>query len=221
MSNPEVLESLAADAVALGERAPRAVLGIAGCPGAGKSTLVQRLLERIGQLRGAGWAAHIPMDGFHLSDDQLRRLGRLGRKGAPDTFDAAGYAHLLQRARRETAADVYAPGFDRTLEQPLAAALVVHPTARLVITEGNYLLLGSADWPRARQAMDEVWFVSADDQIRTAWLVSRHVEFGKSPDAARAWVTAVDQRNAELVSPTATAADRVIVNGAQGWAIPA
>lgn len=218
MSSPEVLESLAADAVALGERVPRAVLGIAGCPGAGKSTLVDWLLQRVGQLRGAGWVAHVPMDGFHLADDQLRRLGRLGRKGAPDTFDAAGYARLLDRVCEDTDIDVYVPGFDRTLEQPLAAALVVHPTARLVITEGNYLLLGTADWLRARQAMDQVWFVSADDQTRTARLTARHVEFGKSPDAARAWVTAVDQRNAELVSPTATAADRVILNGAQGWA---
>lgn len=221
MRNTEVLESLAADAIALGERAPRAVLGIAGCPGAGKSTLVEALLERIRQLRGAGWVAHVPMDGFHLADNQLRRLGRLGRKGAPDTFDAAGYAQLLQRVRSDTAADVYVPGFDRTLEQPLAAALVVHPTARLVITEGNYLLLESDEWPRARQATDQVWFVSADDRTRTARLTARHVEFGKSPEAARAWVTAVDQRNAELVTPTAAAADRVIVNGAQGWAISA
>ncbi|WP_156448343.1 nucleoside/nucleotide kinase family protein [Mycobacterium sp. NAZ190054] len=214
-----LLESLAAEAVALGEHRPRAVLGIAGSPGAGKSTLVELLLERIERLRGPGWAAHVPMDGFHLADDQLRRLGRLDRKGAPDTFDAAGYAHLLKRVRDETGADVYAPGFDRGLEQPLAAALVVPTTARLVVTEGNYLLLERPEWLRARQMMDRVWFVAADEHIRTARLVFRHVEFGKSAAAARAWVGAVDRRNAELVAGTAAAADRVIVNGAQGWVI--
>ncbi len=221
MSSPPALESLAADAVALGEGAPRAVLGIAGTPGAGKSTLVELLLARIDERRGTGWAAHVPMDGFHLADDQLRRLGLLDRKGAPETFDPAGYAHLLERLHTETDTDVYAPGFDRVLEQPLAAALVVHRSAKLVITEGNYLLLDRPAWVRARRAMDAVWFVSSDDQVRTDRLIARHTAFGKSPHAARSWVAGVDQPNAELVSRTAGAADRVIVNGARGWEISA
>ncbi|WP_036465044.1 nucleoside/nucleotide kinase family protein [Mycolicibacterium iranicum] len=217
MSSPPVLESLAADAIALGESAPRAVLGIAGSPGAGKSTLVEALLRGIGEQRGPGWAAHVPMDGFHLADVQLRRLARLDHKGAPDTFDSAGFAHLLERVRHDTDDDVYAPGFERGLEQPLAAAVVVPPSARLVITEGNYLLLDRPGWRRARLAMDQVWFVIADEQTRIDRLIARHVEFGKRPDVARAWVTDVDERNAGLVSSTATAADRVVVNGANGW----
>jgi pantothenate kinase len=219
MSSPQVLESLAAEAIALGDAAPRAVLGIAGTPGVGKSTLVELLLAGIGERRGPGWAAHVPMDGFHLADSQLRRLGLLDRKGAPETFDSAGYAHLLERVRVDTEDEVYVPGFDRGLEQPLAAALVVSPSARLVVTEGNYLLLDHPAWVRARRAMDAVWFVSADDQVRTDRLVARHVNFGKSPQAARSWVAGVDEPNAELVSRTVGAADRVIVNGAHGWAI--
>ena len=219
MSSARVLESLAVDAIALGESAPRAVLGIAGNPGAGKSTLATALMRAIEERRGAGWAAHVPMDGFHLADVQLTRLGMADRKGAPETFDAAGYAHLLERVRQDTDGDVYAPGFDRNLEQPLAAAVVVPSSARLVVTEGNYLLLNRPEWRRARQAMDRVWFVVvADDRIRIDRLVARHVEFGKRPDAARAWVNDVDQRNAELVSSTAARADRVVVNGAMGWA---
>ena len=149
MSSLPPLESLAADAIALCASTRRAVLGIAGVPGAGKSTLTRQLLDRISECQGPGWVANVPMDGFHLADEQLRRLGRLDRKGAPETFDAAGHAHLLERVRTETATDIYAPGFDRTLEQPLAAALVVPPTARLVITEGNYLLLADPSCRRS------------------------------------------------------------------------
>ena len=208
---------LAREAVELVGDGSRAILGIAGSPGAGKSTLVDLLLERIAAAKGADWVAHIPMDGFHLADAQLDRIGARGRKGAPDTFDTAGYAHLLERVKREVDEPVYVPGFDRTLEQPLAAALVVLPSARLVVTEGNYLLLDDPDWARARRAMDAVWFVASDESERIARLVARHIEFGKTPDEARAWVATTDQRNAELVAGTVGRADRVIVNDAAGW----
>ena len=215
----DTLERLAEDAIALDEDRQRADLGIAGSTGAGKSTLVEQLLARIGERKGPGWVAHIPMDGFHLADEQLRRIGALGRKGAPDTFDPVGYAQLLERVAVETDAPVYAPGFDRTLEQPLAAALVVLPAARLVLTEGNYLLLEHPAWLRARRAMDRVWFVTSGEALRVERLVARHVEFGKNPDAARAWVAGTDQPNADLVSPTAATADVVIMNGPDGWLI--
>ena len=134
------VDLLARDAIALAADS-RAILGIAGSPGAGKSTLVDALVARIRAAMGDDWIAHVPMDGFHLADAQLDRIGARGRKGAADTFDAAGYAQLLERVKREIDDPVYVPGFDRALEQPLAAALVVLPTARLVVTEGNYLLL--------------------------------------------------------------------------------
>ena len=214
----DILDRLADEAIGLAEDR-RAVLGIAGSPGAGKSLLVEQLLGRIGERKGPGWVAHVPMDGFHLADEQLRRIGALRRKGAPDTFDPVGYAHLLKRVAVETDAPVYAPGFDRTLEQPLAAALVVLPIARLVITEGNYLLLEQPAWLQARRAMDRVWFVDSEEALRVERLVARHVEFGKSRDAAQAWVADTDQPNADLVSPTAGAADLVIMNSADGWHI--
>jgi pantothenate kinase len=210
---------LARDAIALADHSSRAILGIAGGPGAGKSTVVDLLLERIGAAKGADWVAHVPMDGFHLADAQLDRIGARGRKGAPDTFDVAGYAHLLERMKREVDDPVYVPGFDRTLEQPLAAALVVLPSARLVVTEGNYLLLDHPHWARARRAMDAVWFVASDESERIERLVARHIEFGKTPEEARAWVATTDQRNSELVAGTAGKADRVIVNGAAGWSL--
>jgi pantothenate kinase len=201
---------LAREAVELVEDGSRAILGIAGSPGAGKSTLVDLLVTRIRAAEGDDWVAYVPMDGFHLADAQLDRIGARGRKGAPDTFDVAGYAHLLERVKREVDEPVYVPGFDRTLEQPIAAALVVLPSARLVVTEGNYLLLDDPDWARARHAMDAVWFVTSDESKRIARLIARHIEFGKTPDEARAWVETTDQRNAELVAGTAGKADRVI-----------
>ena len=212
-----IADLLARDAIALASDSARAILGVAGSPGAGKSTLVDELLDRIRALNGDDWVAHIPMDGFHLADAQLDRIGALARKGAPETFDAAGYAHLLERVRREVDEPVYVPGFDRVLEQPLAAALVVLPSARLVVTEGNYLLLDDPHWERARRAMDAVWFVASEETMRVERLVARHIQFGKSPHEARAWVATTDQRNSELVAATVGRADRVIVNGAAGW----
>lgn len=195
--------------------AARAVLGITGAPGAGKTTLVERLLVELADAPPPGapagdWVAHVPMDGYHLSDAQLDRLGLRDRKGAPETFDAAGYAALLERVRTDTTGTVYAPGFERTLEQPIAAALAVPPSARLVVTEGNYLLLDDPAWQRVRAAMDEVWYCDLADDIRLSRLVARHVEFGKSPDHAAAWVDAVDEGNARLVAATRARADLVV-----------
>lgn len=195
----------------------RAVLGIAGEPGAGKSTFAQELVAMLVRRRGSGFAAYLPMDGFHLADAQLDRLGLRGRKGAPETFDADGFAALLTRVRTETARPVYAPGFERTLEQPLAGALDVPPSARLVVTEGNYLLLDLPEWQAVRAALDEVWWVETGEALRLERLVARHVAFGKAPGAALAWIAAVDERNAALVRAGRAAADRVVENRPDGW----
>jgi pantothenate kinase len=211
------VEALAAAAVALVGGRRRVLLGIAGAPGAGKSTLADALVAAVAAREGAGWVAHVPMDGFHLADAQLDRLGARDRKGAPDTFDADGYARLLGRVVAEADSWVYAPGFDRTLEQPLAAALVVPPSARLVVTEGNYLLLPEAPWARARAELAEVWFVTGDDDVRRSRLVERHVTFGKTQEAAEAWVESSDDGNAALVAADADRADRFVVNGRDGW----
>jgi pantothenate kinase len=109
------IDALARDAIDLAHGRERVILGIAGSPGAGKSTLAHHLLDRITDIQGVGWAAQVPMDGFHLADAQLRRLGAMERKGAPDTFDAAGYASVLARVRTRTDGPVYVPGGPRQL----------------------------------------------------------------------------------------------------------
>ncbi|MEO3872118.1 nucleoside/nucleotide kinase family protein [Nonomuraea sp. B12E4] len=183
----------------------RVLIGIAGCPGAGKSTLAGWLAER---LTAAGLpAVWVPMDGFHLADVELERLGRLGRKGAMDTFDAHGYLALLRRVRAETATLVYAPSFDREIEQPIAGAIPVPPATRVVVSEGNYLLARDEPWRRVRAAMTEVWYVELDDRVRLDRLIKRHIRFGKSPDHAARWVAEVDEPNAERIRATRDDAD--------------
>jgi pantothenate kinase len=203
--------------VALVERAGpdrRVIVGITGPPGAGKSTLAQGLAERLAAAPPEGlgpYAAQLlPMDGFHLADVQLERLGLAGRKGAPETFDADGYVALLRRVATERDRTIYAPGFERVLEQPMAAAVAVEPAVRLVLTEGNYLLLQQDPWCEVRSLLEEVWYVEADDALRVDRLVGRHVEFGKTPDAAQEWVLRSDEANAGLVAPTRALADLVV-----------
>lgn len=208
---PVTLDALARRAAALvPEGGGRAIVGICGEPGAGKTTLAERLLERLRSAHGADWAAHVPMDGFHLADVQLARLGLLDRKGAPETFDADGYAALLGRIASGAGSVVYAPGFERRLEQPLAAAIAVPPEARLIITEGNYLLLEDAPWAAARARLVEVWYLDADPVTRVDRLVRRHIEFGKDPERAREWVLRSDEANARLVRAARHRADYVV-----------
>jgi pantothenate kinase len=190
---------------ALARPGRRPLIGIAGPPGAGKSTLAQRLVTAVGPA-----AALVPMDGFHLAQSALDRLGLRTRMGAPETFDGWGYLALLRRLAVETDHPVWAPGFERPLEQPLAGSIPVDPEVRLVVTEGNYLLLDRPPWPQVRAALSEVWYVETDAGVRLERLLARHVEFGKSPAEARAWVAAVDEPNARLVERGRDAADLIV-----------
>ena len=186
-------------------RAKRRILGITGAPGVGKTTYA------LAQVSASGApAAYVPMDGFHLADVTLTALDRLDRKGSPDTFDAWGYAALLRRLREERDHVVYAPGFERQLEQPIAGALAVPPDAQLVVTEGNYLLLDRPEWRAVREQLDEVVHLVTDDVVRRGRLVARHVEFGKALAEAEAWVARVDDANAALVDAAAHRANRVV-----------
>jgi pantothenate kinase len=207
-------------AVRLAAAGERAILGITGKPGAGKTSLALGLVEglrsRAEIAGGSTSVAHVPMDGFHLADVELDRLGLRDRKGAPETFDDAGYAALLQRLRARVDAVVYAPAFERGLEEPIAGSIAVPRETRLVITEGNYLLHPDGAWPRARAQLDEVWYCDLDDEVRIKRLVERHVAFGKSRAAAEAWVHRSDEANARLIADTRSAADGIVDLGALG-----
>ncbi|MEU5979334.1 nucleoside/nucleotide kinase family protein [Streptomyces sp. NPDC047315] len=185
---------------------PRRILGIAGAPGAGKSTLARQLVAALGRD-----AVLVPMDGFHLAQAELERLGRAHRKGAPDTFDAEGYVALLTRLRAPApGVTVYAPAFDRDLEEPVAGSIAVPPDVPLVVTEGNYLLHDAGPWARVRPLLDETWYLELDRDTRVRRLVERHVAHGKERAEAERWVARSDEANARLVAAGRSRADRVV-----------
>ncbi|HEV7623520.1 MAG TPA: nucleoside/nucleotide kinase family protein [Amnibacterium sp.] len=203
-ADPEVL---ADRLVGLAAARPRVLVGIAGAPGAGKSTLAVAVGAAL--VARAVPVAVVPMDGFHLADVALDALGRRAAKGAVDTFDGAGYAALLARVV-EGGETVWAPAFDREIEQPIAGSIEVPPESRVVITEGNYLLLPEEPWARIRPLLAEAWYLDIDTALRYSRLVERHVRFGKSRATAEAWVRDVDEPNAARIAPTAARADLVL-----------
>lgn len=208
----EGLDALVARAVALAQPGQRRVLGIAGPPGAGKSTLADALAAGLAALGHD--VVVVPMDGFHLAQAELERLGRADRKGAPDTFDAAGFVALLRRIANPGPDVVYAPAFDRALEEPIAGAIPIAPGTALVIVEGNYLLLDESPWSEARGVLDEAWYVRLDAAVRVERLVARHRRFGRSDREAREFVLGSDERNADVVAGSAERADLVVDVGA-------
>ncbi|MBB5869174.1 pantothenate kinase [Allocatelliglobosispora scoriae] len=187
---------------ALPESEGRVVIGIAGAPGAGKTTLADEVTEELIRRYGEGAAVSVPMDGFHLANVELRRLGRADRKGAPDTFDALGYVALLERLRRDVDDTVYAPAFDHVLNEGVAGSIPIHPGTRFIVTEGNYLLVPTAPWDRVRSLLDVAAFLEADDAQRLPGLLARQRSKGLSEEAAREWVFRSDEANARLIATT-------------------
>jgi pantothenate kinase len=205
----DALRDAVAAAAAAGGR--RVILGLAGPPGAGKSTLATAIVEYASELMGPDWAACLPMDGYHLSSAQLRRLGLEDRKGAPQTFDTDGYVAMLARVAADNGRDIYAPDYDRvTHHEPIAARLRIPAVARLIVTEGNYLALAAPQWRAARRYIGPLWYIDAADALREQRLVARQRAGGRDEAAARDWVTRSDGPNGELVKQSRCRADRVI-----------
>jgi pantothenate kinase len=192
-----------ARSLATGDR--RALLGIGGAPGAGKSTIAAEIVAGVGPT-----AVLVPMDGFHLANRELERLGRRHRKGAPDTFDAEGFVRLLRRLRDQVDEVVHAPAFRRDIEESVADAIAIPRTTQLVVTEGNYLLLEAEPWSAVRPLLDECWYIEGPEKERLGRLIDRHIEFGKTPDEAREWVFRSDEANARVIERSRDRADLIV-----------
>ena len=202
------LVALTAELLDLSRARPRTIVGICGAPGAGKSTLAGLLVDAV-NAASPGVAVVVGMDGFHLARSVIDVDARRTRRGAPDTFDAMGYAALLARLRNAEDDIVYAPEYRRDIEDPVNAAIAVPRSVRVVVTEGNYLL--HPDWLAARAQLDQVWFLEApDESVRVEHLIARHVRYGKDVERARTWVLTSDEANAELVTGHRHLADRVL-----------
>ena len=210
----EAVRQAASEAVEIATAASgrRVVIGLAGPPGAGKSALAVAIVAQARASRGDDWAAYLPMDGYHLSNAQLERLGLLNRKGAPATFDVDGYVVMLGRVAADDGRDIYVPDYDRTLHEPIAARHLIPAVARLVVTEGNYLAVDAPGWRAARRHIDHLWYVDAADAVREERLIARQLAGGRSEREASDWVERSDRRNGELVKLSKPNADRIIVS---------
>lgn len=187
----------------------RFILGITGIPGAGKSTLAASLAEKLNNQLNQEIAIVVPMDGFHLKNAVLQERGLLAKKGAPETFDAAGFAALL----KTIAADkekIFCPAYDRKLHDPVSNAILVESRHRIIIIEGNYLLLDAAPWQELKNYLTQTWFIDISLEIAKERLIKRHTVSGRSLEEALKKVTAVDLPNARLIQKTKSSANKIV-----------
>lgn len=186
-----------------GDRPGRFVTAIAGPPGAGKSTLAAAVAAALGP-----GARVVPMDGFHYDDAVLLARGLRHRKGAPDTFDAGGFVHLIRRLR--TGEEVAIPVFDRSMELSRAAADVVLAQDRFLVVEGNWLLLDEAPWTGLAGLFDLTVMLQVSEAEIDRRLRHRWATHGKTPADARHWIDSNDMPNVRRVLHGSRAADVVI-----------
>lgn len=185
---------------------PRTMIGIVGKPGAGKSTVVTEIQKQFSTEE----VAIIPMDGYHLSNEELIKLGRRERKGAPDTFDVEGFISLITRVKNEIDKEHTFPIFHREIEASKADEGIVLRNTKVIVIEGNYLFSEEHNWSEVFPLLDQSWFIKIDDEIRMQRLITRHIKYGKTPQEAEEWSRGSDEENAKFIAKTASRAERII-----------
>ena len=187
---------------ALSRTRGRLLVALAGPPGSGKTTLADGLAARFGDV-----AVVLSMDGFHLENDALEKLGLLHRKGAPETFDVHGFIDLLTRVRRGEATSY--PTFDRRADATCPDAGFIPANANVVLVEGNYLLLNAAPWSELAPLFDLTVQIDVSDEELERRLVQRWLDHGMSPEDARARALGNDMRNAAMVKENSVVPDLI------------
>lgn len=204
------LEDLVPEILARAAGIPRLIVAIAGPPGAGKSTVAATLCAAI-NAREPVAAAVVPMDGFHLDNAVLDAQNLRKRKGSPPTFDCAGFEVLLKRLR-DINEDIVIPLFDRKLDLARAGAGIVRAGKRILLVEGNYLLLNQPPWDRLAPLFDVTVFLEVDRLDLENRLVQRWLGFGYNVGSAQARALSNDMPNAELVLEESRVADYTVRN---------
>ncbi|MCI5078576.1 nucleoside triphosphate hydrolase [Oricola sp.] len=202
----DIEPSSLAEALIARAGAGRLIVALAGAPGSGKSTLAEDLVERINRA-DPGAAAILPMDGYHYDDGLLDELGRRARKGAPDTFDVGGFAHMLRRLRANEEDAVAVPVFDRAIEVARAGARMIARDIRIVVAEGNYLLLDEAPWSQLRPLFDVTVSIDATLDVLRDRLEARWRGFNLPPEVIATKVEGNDLVNARRVIEGSVEAD--------------
>lgn len=188
----------------------RILIGIAGAPASGKSTLSAQLIEAINEKASGEIAIVVPMDGFHRSNQELKAWGIWELKGIPDSFNAGGFVELLTGLREQTDRTIGCPAFDREVEEPAENAILVKPQHKILIVEGNYLLLQSQPWNLVKPLLDEVWFIDSNIDELEPRLLERHMKGGRNEADARVKMESTDLPNARLIETTRQLADRIV-----------
>lgn len=210
-SHPSVVSAArAAIAPLLAASDKRIIVGIAGPPAAGKSTLASALARDIAREYGPDFAIAVGMDGFHLANAELNRLGLTSVKGAPETFDAYGFIALLKRLRGASEPVVYAPTYSRTVHESIGSAVPIGSDVRVVVIEGNYLLLPRPPWAEIRPLLDVALYLDAAPRARVDALLRRQRSRGLNAEAAHDWVHRSDEANAFLIESTKAHADAIL-----------
>ncbi len=184
----------------------RTLIGIVGKPGAGKSTVVDAVTKKF----PIPEVAIIPMDGYHLSNEVLIDMGARDRKGAPDTFDSLGFIELLNQVKRKPNEEIRFPIFHREIEASVENEGAISPSARVIITEGNYLFSTDHNWDGVFPLLDQTYYIEISDEIRLARLIARHHAYGKTIKDAESWARGSDEANARFIERTSGRAEKVI-----------
>jgi pantothenate kinase len=189
----------------------RFIVGIAGGPGSGKSTFAVRLKELINSKStksNSDLAQIFPMDGFHRKNIELERSGLLSVKGAPETFDVAGYVSMLNRIR--LGENLKAPIYSREAHDVIDNALPIEPHHKIIITEGNYLFVDMEGWCEIKDIIDLKIYIEAEKGVCEKRLLERHMRGGKTEAEALEKIKKVDMKNYDLIDQTKKYADKII-----------